>query len=116
MENIVRHRYWWFAISLLVTLRIPEGYLVAMGIFGLGNAGCRVARTAVMLRVVPNVVMGRIGMFYGAADRLLRTVLISLSTLIVAHHSPTVALAVLWLVLVGAFAGALATRTSLRSP
>ena len=25
-----------------------------MGIFGLGNAGCRVARTAVMLQVVPN--------------------------------------------------------------
>ena len=101
------------AITLLIILRIPECYLLAMGIFGLGNAGCRVARTAVMLRVVPNVVMGRIGMFYGAADRLLRTVLISISTWIVAHHSPTLALAVLWLVLVAAFIGAVTTRTSL---
>ena len=101
------------AISLLMTLRIPEGYLVAMGVFGLGNAGCRVARNAAMLRVVPNIVMGRVGMFFNAADRLLRTVLISTSTLLVAGYSPTVAFVVLWMVLLAALIGAVATRASL---
>ena len=102
------------AISLLILLRTPGGYFVAMGIFGLGNAGCRVARTAVMLHAVPNAVIGRVGMFFSAADRLLRTVLISLSTLIVAHHSPTLAFAVLWLVLFAALAGAFLTRATPR--
>lgn len=98
-----------------MVLQVPTGYFVAMGIFGMGNAGCRVARTAVMLQVVPNAMMGRIGMFFGAADRLLRTILISLSTLIVVHYSPTMAFGVLWLVLIAALIGALATRASLRS-
>ena len=102
-----------FAISLLMILRVPAGYFVAMGIFGLGNAGCRVARTAGMLRVVPNVVMGRVSMFFNAADRLLRTALISISTVIVAHHSPTMAFALLWLILVAALVGAVVTRSSL---
>lgn len=103
------------AIGLLMLLQVPAGYFVAMCIFGVGNAGCRVARTAVMLRVVPNAVMGRISMFFGAADRLLRTALISTSTLIVAHYSPTTAFAVLGLVLLAALVGALATRASLLS-
>jgi MFS family permease len=103
------------AIGLLMLLQVPAGYFVAMCIFGVGNAGCRVARTAVMLRVVPNAVMGRISMFFGAADRLLRTALISTSTLIVAHYNPTTAFAVLGLVLLAALVGALATRASLLS-
>jgi len=104
------------AIGLLMTLQVPAGYYVAMGIFGLGNAGCRVARSAVMLQMVPNAVMGRVGMVFGAADRLLRTVLTSISTLIVVHHSPTMAFAVLWLVLIAALVGALATRASVLDP
>jgi MFS family permease len=103
------------AIGLLMLLQGPAGYFVAMCIFGVGNAGCRVARTAVMLRVVPNAVMGRISMFFGAADRLLRTALISTSTLIVAHYNPTTAFVVLGLVLLAALVGALATRASLLS-
>jgi MFS family permease len=103
------------AVSLLILLRTPSGYFVAMGIFGVGNAGCRVARTAVMLHIVPNAVMGRVGMFYNAADRLLRTVLISLSTFIVVRQSPTLAFGVLWFVLFVALVGALATRAALMS-
>lgn len=104
------------AIAMLMTLPIPSGYFVAMGIFGIGNAGCRVARTAMMLKVVPNTVMGRVGMFFNAADRLMRTILISISTLVVARHGPTTAFGILWLVLVAALAGALATRASLHAP
>jgi MFS family permease len=101
------------AISLLMLLQSPGGYFVAMCIFGVGNAGCRVARTAAMLHVVPNAVMGRVSMFFNAADRLLRTLLISACTLIVAHHSPTMAFAVLWLVLLAALIGAMLTRATL---
>jgi hypothetical protein len=67
-----------------------------------------------MLQVVPNAVMGRVSMCFNAADRQLRTVHISLSTIIVVHHSPTMAFAVLWLVLTAALIGALSTRVSLR--
>jgi MFS family permease len=105
------------AISLLILLRTGAGYFVAMGIFGVGNAGCRVARTAAMLHAVPNAVMGRVGMFYNAADRLLRTLLISLSTFIVIRHSPTLAFGILWFVLCGALVGAVITRAALmRTP
>jgi len=97
-------------------LQVPAGYFVAMGTFGLGNAGCRVARTAAMLQVVPNSVMGRVSMFFNAADRLLRTILISISTLIVARYSPTIAFAGLLLVLIAALIGALSTRASLLDP
>jgi MFS family permease len=101
------------AIGLLTLLHTPEGYFIAMGIFGLGNAGCRVARTAVMLHVIPNPVIGRVGMFFSAADRLLRTILISTSTFMVVHYSPTLAFALLWMVLCAALIGALATRSVL---
>ena len=57
-----------------------------MAIFGLGNAGCRVHEP--QRCCVPNAMMGRVSMFFNAADRLLRTILISLSTTIVVHHSP----------------------------
>jgi hypothetical protein len=101
------------AISLMMILQFPAGYFAAIGIIGLGNAGCRVARTALMLRVVPNAVMGRIGMLFDAADRLFRTAFISISAMIVAHHSPPMAFAVLWLVLAAALIGALVTLASL---
>jgi MFS family permease len=99
------------ALSGLATLHTPLSYFISMGIFGVGNAGCRVARNAVMLHTVPNTVMGRVGMFFNGADRLLRTVLILTSTLIVARHSPVLAFYVLWLILLVSIAGAYATRT-----
>ncbi len=99
------------AVTMFMLYRTPTGYFVAMSIFGLGNAGCRVARTAAMLHVVPNAFMGRVGMFFNAADRFLRTVLISTSTLIVRYHGPTMAFSVLWVVLLGALIGAVATRS-----
>jgi len=106
------------ALSGLALVHTPFSYFISMGIFGVGNAGCRVARTAQMLHVVPNSVMGRVSMFFNGADRLLRTLLILTSTLIVAHHSPVLAFAILWLVLFASIMGAYATlsRGLIRSP
>ncbi len=103
------------ALALLVFFPTPAAYCLALGLFGLGNAGSRVARNAVMLHVVPNAVMGRVGMFFSAADRLLRTILTSLATLLVAHGNPTLGFVLFWFVLLAAFLGALATRASVRT-
>lgn len=103
------------ALALLVFWHTPAAYYVALGLFGLGNAGSRVARNAVMLHVVPNAVMGRVGMFFSAADRLLRTILTSLATLLVAHGTPTLGFVLFWFVLLVAFIGALATRSAVRT-
>jgi len=102
------------ALALLVIWPVPAAYYVALGLFGLGNAGSRVARSAVMLHLVPNAVMGRVGVLFNAADRLLRTLLTFVCMLMVARHGASPGFAVLWFVLVAALAGALATRSSLR--
>ena len=103
------------AIALFMFRQTPNAYYIGMGLFGLGNAGSRVARTALMLHTIPNAVMGRVGMFYGLADRLLRTVLISFCTFVVARRGATPAYTGLWLVLLASFIGALATRGSVRA-
>ncbi len=90
-------------------------YYAALMLFGLGNAGSRVARNALVLHLVPNAVMGRVAMFFSAADRLLRTVLTFTCTLIVARGSASLGFAVLLAVLLVAFAGTLATRDIVRT-
>jgi len=103
------------AIALFMFRQTPNAYFIGMGLFGLGHAGSRVARTALMLHTIPNPVMGRVGMFYGLADRILRTVLISFCTFVVARSSATPAYTGLWLVLLVSFIGALVTRGSVRA-
>ena len=98
------------AVALLSLQASPWTYYAALGLFGLGNAGCRVARNAAMLHAVPNRVMGRIGIFFSAADRLLRTVLTFACTALVAHGGARLAFTLLWVVMLAAFAGTLATR------
>ena len=98
------------AVALLSLQASPWTYYAALGLFGLGNAGCRVARNAAMLHAVPHRVMGRIGIFFSAADRLLRTVLTFACTALVAHGGARLAFTLLWVVMLAAFAGTLATR------
>jgi MFS family permease len=102
------------SLVMLVSWHSEGAYYAALLLFGLGNAGSRVARNALVLHRVPNAVMGRVGMFFNAADRLLRTVLTFVCTLIVAHHGAALGFAVLLVVLLLAFAGTLATRTAVR--
>ncbi len=102
------------SLVMLVGWHTEAAYYAALLLFGLGNAGSRVARNALVLHRVPNVVMGRVGMFFNAADRLLRTVLTFGCTLIVAHHGAALGFALLLVVLLLAFAGTLATRGAVR--
>lgn len=103
------------ALTLLMCWHTSASYYVALGLFGLGNAGTRVARNAAILHLVPNHVMGRVGMFFHAADRLLRTALTSLCTFIVARGSAAHGFTALWLVLLAALLGTLATRSAVRA-
>ncbi len=96
----------------IVGLHTPAPYYVAALLFGFGNAGTRVARSGLMFLVVPNAVMGRVGMFFNVYDRVLRTLLTYAMTLFVAQASATVGFAVLLGVLVLAFVGVLASRNS----
>jgi MFS family permease len=101
-------------LGLLALVHRTAIYYAAVLLFGFGNAGSRVARNALLLHVVPNQVMGRVSMFFNAADRLLRTVLTYGCTFLVARGGAALGYGLLWLVLLLAFAGVLATRTSVR--
>ncbi|MFZ5494233.1 MAG: MFS transporter [Verrucomicrobiota bacterium] len=70
-------------------------YLVAALLLGYGNAGSRVARSAALLQLVDNRVMGRVGAFFHAYDRVLRTVLTSAVIALVAAAGPRTAFALL---------------------
>jgi MFS family permease len=68
-----------FMAGLLLVSSVPTAlfYLLAGAFLGFGNAGCRVARNALMLNLVPNEVMGRVNVFYNVFDRLMRTLLVA---------------------------------------
>ncbi|HWA87835.1 MAG TPA: MFS transporter [Opitutus sp.] len=99
-------------VSLLVLMLLPAPLMFYLGLlfYGFGNAGTRVARNALLFTTVPNAVMGRVGMAFNAYDRILRTLLTFAMTLIVARGSAILAFTVLFVVLLAAFAGALASR------
>lgn len=98
------------AVAGVVALRQPAFYYGAALVFGFGNAGTRVARSAALFHVVPNAVMGRVGMLFNAYDRAVRTILTYAMVAIVGHGGAGIGFAVLLGVLVLAFAGALASR------
>ncbi len=102
----------------LVTLRVSAFYFVASALLGFGNAGCRVARGALILHLVPNEVMGRVTVFYNVFDRSMRTFLVFVLGVIghqvAARHSPPLGFLFILLVVLIAFAGMLRTRSSIR--
>ncbi len=100
---------------LVIFMRAPAVYLFAGAMLGFGNAGCRVARSALLLHTVPNEVMGRVGGFYNVLDRVLRTVLV-LAMGIIELYGPTSGFAVLAVVLLVAFIGVMQSRAALRAP
>jgi MFS family permease len=102
-------------LLLLAAVHLPLPYLCAGALLGFGNAGCRVARSALLLHLVPNAVMGRVGGFYQVLDRVLRTALV-LAMGIIDAHGPPVGFALLAAVLLLALAGALRTRAAARPP
>lgn len=101
-------------LTFVVLLRLPIVYLLAGVLLGFGNAGCRVARSALMLHVVPNQVMGRVGGFYNVLDRVLRTVFV-LAMSIIDIYGPPAGFIVLIALLVAALYGVMQTRETLRA-
>lgn len=101
-------------VGVAIVFRTPAAYLVANALLGFGNAGCRVARSALMLHIVPAGVMGRVGGFYSVLDRLLRTVFV-LAMGIIDLYGPPAGFIVLAGILVFALYGVLQTRSTLRT-
>ena len=68
-----------FLVGLLLQASLPftAVFIGGMVLLGFGNAGSRVGRSALMLHVVPNAVMGRVTVFFSVLDRVLRTLLVS---------------------------------------
>lgn len=101
-------------LVLVITIRHPLIYLAAGALLGFGNAGCRVARSALLLHIVPNDMMGRVGGFYSVFDRLLRTGLV-LAMGIIELSGPPAGFMLLLAVLVLALVGVLQSRSALRA-
>jgi MFS family permease len=73
------------AVPLFPVLAV---FVVAFSFQGWGNAGSRVARSILVLRTVPNQLVGRVNLFYGAAERLLRSIALVTVTWQVAISGP----------------------------
>lgn len=101
-------------LVLVITLRHPVAYLAAGALLGFGNAGCRVARSALLLHLVPNEMMGRVGGFYNVFDRVLRTGLV-LAMGVIEVSGPPAGFLILLAVLVLALLGVLQSRSALRA-
>jgi MFS family permease len=100
-------------LLVVITLRLPLAFLIASALIGFGNAGSRVARSALLLHLVPNEVMGRVGGFYQVLDRILRTTLV-LAMGIIDTQGPPAGFMLLTIVFLLAFAGVMQTRTAVR--
>ena len=55
-------------------------FVASYALQGWGNAGSRVARTILVLKTVPNEVVGRVNLFYSAFERVLRSSALALVT------------------------------------
>jgi MFS family permease len=64
---------------------------------GVGNAGARVARSILVLKTVPNEIIGRVNLFYAGAERLLRALTLFAATCLLASFDSQ---AVYWLLAV----------------
>ena len=101
-------------LTVVILVRHPLAYLAASAILGFGNAGCRVARSALLLHIVPNEVMGRVGGFYNVFDRVLRTGLV-MAMGFIDVYGPTSGFVMLFALLIVALFGVLQSRGSLRA-
>lgn len=105
-----------FLAGLLVVLVAPYplAFLVAGVLLGFGNAGCRVARSSLLMHLVPNHMMGRVGGFYQVLDRVLRTLLV-MAMVVIDTRGPVAGYLILTAVVVLALAGALRGRAAVRA-
>jgi MFS family permease len=103
-----------FLVGLILQATLPftAVFVGAMVLLGFGNAGTRVGRSALMLHVVPNAVMGRVTVFFSVLDRVLRTLLVS-SMVVVDVWGPQAGFVVLLAVVAVGLAAAWFSRNRL---
>jgi MFS family permease len=65
-------------------------FLISFMLQGWGNAGSRVARSILVLKTVPNEIVGRVNLFYGAVERLFRAALLALVTFLLKDWGPNI--------------------------
>jgi MFS family permease len=76
------------AVGLNPILPVVAVFLVSFMLQGWGNAGSRVARSILVLKTVPNEIVGRVNLFYSAIERLLRAALLALVTFLIKDRGP----------------------------
>ncbi|HVU35393.1 MAG TPA: MFS transporter [Opitutaceae bacterium] len=99
-------------LVLVIVFHVPATFIAANALLGFGNAGCRVARNALMLHIIPVEVMGRVSGFYNVLDRVLRTLFV-MAMGIVDFYGPPAGFVVLAILLVISLYGVLNTRSTL---
>jgi MFS family permease len=103
-------------LALLVGTAPVPVYLLSALLLGFGNAGSRVARSAAILHLVDNRVMGRVGSFFHAYDRVMRTLLTMAVIPIVAAAGARPAFALLLVLVLLSLVAVLRTRSALAEP
>jgi MFS family permease len=78
------------AVGLNPILPSAAVFLISFMLQGWGNAGSRVARSILVLKTVPNEIVGRVNLFYGAVERLFRAALLALVTFLLKDWGPNV--------------------------
>ena len=76
------------AVALNPILPVTAIFLISFLLQGWGNAGSRVARSILVLKTVPNEIIGRVNLFYSAIERLLRAALLALVTYLLKDWGP----------------------------
>lgn len=76
------------AAAAMPSFPIILAFLIAYSFQGWGNAGSRVARSILVLETVPNKLVGRVNLFYGALERFLRAILLAIATRQVVNAGP----------------------------
>jgi MFS family permease len=76
------------AVALNPILPVAAVFILSFMLQGWGNAGSRVARSILVLKTVPNDIIGRVNLFYGAIERLLRAALLALVTYLLTDWGP----------------------------
>jgi MFS family permease len=83
------------AVALNPIFPVIAIFFLSFLLQGWGNAGSRVARSILVLKTVPNAIIGRVNLFYSAIERLLRASLLALVTFLVKDQGPNFAYLIL---------------------
>jgi MFS family permease len=98
------------AVALNPILPVAAVFILSFLLQGWGNAGSRVARSILVLKTVPNDIIGRVNLFYGAIERLFRAALLALVTYLLADWGPNLSYFILAAICLGGWLLVLACR------